>query len=410
MEHNNQEALLYPLMARKLANSLMVSADNLPEGHELEEVAQRYQAVSDDSTKLYRTLGGVFNELQPIETPKPLRKLAEISKFKLFITTTFDPLMSNALDIERFNGHRQTLVFSYSPNDKQDLPREFDRLNRPTVFHLMGRITRTPYSYAISKQSNREFLASLESRAEDSPNFLLDKLKTKHILALGTYSTDWIKRFLVRHTRSERHVNITLEEPRKQQNGIVFFQHYSGGLRIFQAGNAIDFVEELEHQWNGFNPNPNTKESSVRGAIFVSYAEKDRVTARIIQQALDQSGVDVICERDDALRSDSSDIKLRNVLSECSLFIPICSSKSASVKRRFFEPQWIETIRMCQASNPSQRFVLPVHVDNKKPCSKSIPNELSVFKWYILPEGEPDVEFTEMVIELQRNYRKASYK
>ena len=111
MEHDREEVLLYPLMARKLAHSLMVSAEELPEGHELEEVAQRYQAVSDDSTKLYRKLGSVFNELQPIKTPKPLKRLAEIAKFKLFITTTFDPLMSNALDMERFDGQTNTRLF-----------------------------------------------------------------------------------------------------------------------------------------------------------------------------------------------------------------------------------------------------------------------------------------------------------
>ena len=91
-----------------------------------------------EAQDIYRELRTVFRDLEPIATPKPLSQLAKMTRFKLYVTTTFDLMAERAIDEERFSGQRQTLVFSYAPNDKQDLPREFNRLNRPAVFHLMG--------------------------------------------------------------------------------------------------------------------------------------------------------------------------------------------------------------------------------------------------------------------------------
>ena len=120
--HEGRETLLQPLLALRLAETLNVSAADLPERYELQEVARRHLTRSNDVPEIYRSLRIVLRELDPIPIPRPLVQLAKIPSFSLYLTTSFDVLMERAVDVERFDGQRQTLSFAYAPNDKQDLP------------------------------------------------------------------------------------------------------------------------------------------------------------------------------------------------------------------------------------------------------------------------------------------------
>ena len=71
--------------------------------------------------------------------PLALRQLAQITDFDLFVTTTFDPLLEQAINAERFGGAQSTEVIAYAPNRVADLPTEREQLQRPVVYHLLGR-------------------------------------------------------------------------------------------------------------------------------------------------------------------------------------------------------------------------------------------------------------------------------
>lgn len=65
----------------------------------------------------------------------PYDWLAAITNFDLFVSTTFDPLLENALNMERSGGAPSTDVLSYAPNRVADLPTEREHLQRPVVYH-----------------------------------------------------------------------------------------------------------------------------------------------------------------------------------------------------------------------------------------------------------------------------------
>ena len=60
-----------------------------------------------------------------------LRQLAQITDFDLFVTTTFDPLLEQAVNLERFGGAQSTEVIAYAPNRVADLPAEREKLHAP---------------------------------------------------------------------------------------------------------------------------------------------------------------------------------------------------------------------------------------------------------------------------------------
>ena len=102
----DRDALLYPLLAQRLAAYFSVPANDLPEGDELNTIVCRYIETGNRIEDVYTALKIVMPAGNELSTPSALAKLASIAPFKLFVTTTFDPLMQRAVDEARFEGNR----------------------------------------------------------------------------------------------------------------------------------------------------------------------------------------------------------------------------------------------------------------------------------------------------------------
>src|SRR5437773_1710615 len=74
-----------------------------------------------------------------------------LADFDLYLTTTFDSLLEDALNAARFGGVRSTDVAAYTPSKLVDLPATREKLQRPLVYHLMGRLSASP-TYVISDE------------------------------------------------------------------------------------------------------------------------------------------------------------------------------------------------------------------------------------------------------------------
>ena len=145
------------------------------------------------------------------------------------------------------------------------------------------------------------------------------------------------------------------------------------------------------------------------GAVYLSHARKDQEAAESIRDALDRAGVDVIIAADDSPVGDKSEKKLRSIISECSLFVPVISEHSVTARRRFFQKEWVDTILEARRSVTSGRFILPVAIDDTSPRAAAMPKAFGELEWERLPGGKPSSEFVETVVQLQRSYRSASF-
>jgi hypothetical protein len=392
------ETLLYPLLAKKLAERLSVDGDGLAAGSELQDVSRRYLAKSRDVQEIYRSLRVVFRELEPIPIPEALQKLARIPRLKLFVTTTFDVLIERAVDCERFDGQRQTLAFAYAPSDRQDLPPEFARLGRPGVFHLMGRLSGTPHTFAVTREDTLEFMESLQTRP---PGFLFDKLRDTDLLFLGSPLSAWLCRLLAQGTPD-------------QEAPVLFVDRGRGSIEAPAVESAVAFVRELERRWTEFSPEedavpPLLADSlgAPAGAVFVSCVVEDRSAGESLRDALDRAGVDVILDHDDAPLAPRWEKRLKSSLALSSAFVPVVSERSGKANRRFLQGEWVEAILEAGRAAPSGRFVLPVALDDTARESPAIAREFGDLKWERLPGGKPSSEFVKTLIELQRSFRRA---
>src|SRR2546429_7664101 len=231
----------------RLASRLNVHATELPPHYTLNDVVCWFLAARGRREEAYVRLRSIIKDAN-FEPPQTLRRLAAITDFDLFVSTTCDSLLESAINLERFAGASSTDVLSYSPNRVVDLPTERERLQRPLVYHLFGKLSASP-TYVISDEDLLEFICALQSE-HLVPEKLFHELEHSHLLFIGSNFTNWLARLFPRMAKRQR-----LSGPRDVGEGLgddhtsqadrlgAFLQQVSGRTRIYLgAGRLLDEV------------------------------------------------------------------------------------------------------------------------------------------------------------------------
>src|SRR6266566_5028459 len=164
----------------------------LPQPYTLNDVVCWFLASRGRREEAYTRVRSIFRDANFVP-PLALRQLAQITDFDLFVTTTFDPLLEQAINLERFQGAQSAEVIAYAPNRVVDLPSEREKLQRPVVYHLLGRLSASP-TYVISEEDMLEFICALQSE-HLTPERLFHELEHNHLLLIGSSYTNWLARF-----------------------------------------------------------------------------------------------------------------------------------------------------------------------------------------------------------------------
>jgi len=115
--------LLYEWLAERLAAKLGVDTSLLPQPYTLNDVVCWFLSGRGRREEAYVRLRGIMKDAA-FEPPLALRRLAAITDFDLYVSTTFDPLLEAALNSVRFAGAPSTEVLAYAPNRIADLSAE----------------------------------------------------------------------------------------------------------------------------------------------------------------------------------------------------------------------------------------------------------------------------------------------
>jgi TIR domain/SIR2-like domain len=423
--------LLYPYLAEKLAIALEVSPENLPDGEELNEVACRFISAGNRVEDIYPALKAVACRAETsLQIPEPLRRLAEIPPLRFFVTTTFDSFLSRALNQVRFSGNAKARVFAHSPTELQDLPKDLkcchDLTNAdpPVVYQIMGKLSATP-AYAVTQEDVVEYFHSLQSETH-RPQRLFDELNRQNLLILGCRFGGWLTRFLMRMSNGQRlsmggksdyvaDIGVSSDD-----NLVLFLRNFSSATKVYRSGGVLDFVNELHQRWTDLHPSPipgeielsfrpNVQSSAEVGAVFLSYASEDRVSAEKIKNALEAAGIDVFFDRDDLEVGNDWEAKLRRSINQSSLFVAVISRWTSAPGHRFFRKEWNLAVDEAQTTSFSDdaAFLLPVVIDDTLANEADVPPKFRTIQWQSLPSGQPTPEFVSRVQQLYRRYQKS---
>jgi len=286
--------LLYDWLAEKLAVRLGVDTGRLPEPYTLNDVVCWFLSARGRREEAYARLRAVLRDTE-FAPPRALAQLAQITDFDLYVSTTFDPLLQQAIDAERFGGEAKTEVVAYAPNRVNDLPSERERFARPVVYHLLGRVSASP-TYVLSDEDLLEFICGLQSE-HLAPEKLFHELEHSHLLLIGGNFTNWLARLFLRIAKRRR-----LSDPRdvgevladghsaSDRRLMAFLQQVSVRTRVF-AG-AEEFVAELHERWTarasrrpGRHRPPAAPERQLATVLFADIVGSTEHAARIGDRA-----------------------------------------------------------------------------------------------------------------------------
>jgi len=418
---DGKDVLLYHYLARELAQRLDVETSSLGPQFSLNDVACAYLARHGDRTDIYYQIREIMAS-RNFPTPEPLKKLAAITHFDLYLSTTFDLLMKQALDEMRFGGADRTRLLAYSNRDAVvDLPEDFDQQKRPLVFQLFGRVSTSP-DYAVTEDDILEFNHRLQTR-DFQPQNLFDRLRSKYLLKLGCSFSDWLARFFYCATKgdlvfSERSIRgVVADTQSSTDNNLCRFLERKN-TRIYKQGGGLEFVDELHRRWMerfGGKPQqpPIHNEQSVEGlepfeadAIFLSYASEDRKEVFNLKTSLEAAGIDVWVDQHRLEAGDDYKAKIFRNIENCSFFMPVISQNTITLKRRFFRLEWNKAIEEAGFRPTEYPFLQPIVIDDTSQNAPYIPEEFKRRHWQRFEKGHPNTEFLDLTRERIRNLRR----
>jgi hypothetical protein len=409
--------LLYDWVAEKLAGRLNVDVTSLPQPYTLNDVVCWFLAARGRREEAYVRLRSIIKDAN-FEPPRALRRLAAITDFDLFVSTTFDPLLETAINLERFSGTPSTDVLSYAPNRVTDLPSERDRLQRPVVYHLFGRLSASP-TYVISDEDLLEFICALQSE-HLAPEKLFHELEHNHLLFIGSNFTNWLARLFLRMAKRQRlsdprDVGEVLADDHTSQDDrlMAFLQQVSVRTRIYMG--AERFVDELHDRWQARRKPtiavapagaparflPPAREMP-DNAVFISYAREDLAAVQQIKAGLEAAGIATWFDMDRLEVGDDYDRKIQRNIARCSYFIPVVSATTQRRLEGYFRREWSYAMDRVRNMADGALFILPVSIDATTAAEALVPDRFKALHFTQLPGGQVAAEFVQRLADFMR--------
>ena len=370
--------LLHHVLAERLAADLGIATDGLVAGYDTNDVICAYEGFHGDPTAITPRVLRILRSLA-LTVPEPLRLLAEIPNFQLFVSTAFDDLLERAIVDVR--GRKPAVVAFPPASSLTDFDDALIESHGSVVFHILGRASASA-PFAVTEGQVLEQMHELMSGAR-RPEGLIARLQESHLLILGVSFPDWLGRFLLRLARSKPLwdsrpiMEIIADGGRGQAEFAGFVRHFSPQKsRLFTAGPPIDLVRELHRRWFERHPASGSS-SSIRpsstgekpedmapGSIFVSYASEDRRSALQLADSLAAAGLDVWVDRR-LMPGDDYQSVIEQHIRECCAFIPVLSRNTQRDDERWFRREWRQACDRAQRYFGMDRgFLFPVVVDD----------------------------------------------
>ena len=397
--------------------------------HELNDAVCAFSRSGKRIQDLYRPVNDALKAVvdeQANFIPEALIQLAKIKNFDLFVSTTCDDMLLRAINSVRYNGSLETEQIEFAPNlsINKDIPENRSK-SYTAIFNIFGRASALP-QFAIHDEDTLEFVYILHSGRGNIPERMLGSIRSRNLLLIGCNFSDWLGRFFIRGTNQTRlsgdrskkeFMADTIAAP--ESSLTLFLERFSQNTRVF-PGSAKDFVNELSKRWFERHPadeppaagNATVNTSTRRGEIFVSYASEDRPAARLLVEAIEKIGGNVVWfDRHDLAAGDKWQSIILSSINRCSLFIPVVSINTESRNEGFFRVEWDEASERDRKIS-GRKFIMPVAVNSNPEGAEIfqlIPDCFRKYQFSHAPGGIPSERLvTDLIAEIRERQRQGT--
>ncbi len=306
---------------------------------------------------------------------KPSEVLVKLLSSKLFpfvITTSFTPVVEDVMR-EVWGDDLRVMKFNNNPSENQDVGGETDML-RPTVYYMFGRVgDPRAHRYVVTDEDMLDFCSSWLDENK-RPNKLVNLLKNKFLLMLGTDYTDWLFRFIWFSFRKEREAkgekNDMIAKREFEDSFVHFMVSHEAYIMKKDAGDVVEkLLAEMERQYAA---NPELRKKLENRAftkfsapmdnvdIFISYSRTDSEFVGALYDELTRRGLKVWYDKKNLSKGGKFMDEIKRAIQTARYFLPVLS---LSVEREKDEPHVYRTewdIACQQATSLGRDYILPV--------------------------------------------------
>jgi hypothetical protein len=379
--------LLYPWLAQRLPNDLDPPLTLSMPPRDLQEVVDAQRAQGQPVDRIYKRLYRLVKE-PDLRPGASLTLLAGIEGFKLFISTTFDPLLWRAVESASPGGRleeRQGAATLRGPCP--DLPREFARIEYPFVYQILGQ-AEPVRDFVVWDDDLLHFLLRLNHQLPTLPR-LSDALQRNHLLVLGLSFADWLLRFFVQVVKQQRLSELASTDlfvfeqlaPADRDKVVVYFSRLTKQIRILPI-DPIEFIDQLHTRWRQKHGSAvvapfdatraHREKHRTRCCIFVSYASADLEIAHHVVRQLQAAGCLVWFDKEQIQPGERWEEVLREAVEDrCGLFVSIISDHTAERLEGYTILERNLAARRRDRFAESAVFYLPVRIDAGEPMIPS---------------------------------------
>lgn len=401
----------------------------LPEKTTLAELYLRMAEVPDfEIDTFHPKLRRVLKSFQP--ELDPLRKLAEISHFRLFLCTAFDGYLDLAVREVRGSMGEPVTTCTFAPGHENP-QRPIVRAGEVCVYNLLGGHDTYP-SWAVTMEEMVEFVLGLHGE-KYRPDQLFAALKDRHLLAIGCQIPDWLGRFFLRALRDgriseQKGSNHLVEDVADADAALGSYLQMFSKKSMVVPGNAVAFVDELNKRWKsrfgdgtgtgfgtGSGAGTGTASSAQRLAdsarserpakVFLSYAHGDGPEAQRLYDYLCGQGIDVWKDdsRDALAKGANWDHEIRRQIADCACFVPVISRRTNEASESYFWEEWNLALKRSARMNVlERRFIFPVLCER----DVDLPKQFEDSQWTLLSDNADCAALARSLREEQRRMRK----
>ncbi len=365
------DQLLGPWLAERLAASLKVPVASLPDKYTLNDVVVRHLMSGGKSNLVYSRLHAILEKHAEKPTPGPtLQRLAEVDGLNLFVTTTFDRLLKQALNSVRYAGRDVTTERVFAPLGGSDEPANgpsqeksspydtqarLSQISSATVLHILGRVAPIAGGFVAWDEDLLDFICKLSSASGlgSMPNLSKDLSdKDVSLLALGLNFSDWLLRLFLRVAWQDRVDAKDLSTtyvaeavtPVSQDNLVMMWECRSNSVEVLEV-EPREFVRELAERWKERRKNDPQLPAPGKlvmppkmppNSIFISYVREDFVAVRNLVTRLENRGCIVWLDTEQLKSGGDYNVLIRRYIEkDCCAFISVISENTESQAKAY---------------------------------------------------------------------------
>jgi hypothetical protein len=311
--------------------------------------------------------------------PQPLKDLAAIDAFDLYVSLTCDKLLFRSL--HKQDPQAESFAFGIR-SDTNSRPLDIPVRPRGKISYQLFGSSDNLLDFAIHEGDVLEYLFRLQSEQTRSIKILLGRLRSSNLLFIGCRFPDWLGRSLLRIVNDEplpsKSTQEFMTEWEGDRNLSTFVSRFSPNSLVF-PGTPAEFVRELSRRWLAAHSSPNAPAAARPAApppvgdgplIFVSYASENQAAARRIADRLLELGAgDVWLDKKKLKSGDDWSANIDEAIRSCDYFMPLLSTEADARRQGVFWEEWVKALK--HAEQVADAFLLPTLIDTDQAARQS---------------------------------------